>query len=127
VCFPINKKLWTSSFVLLTAGLALVCLSLCYWLVDIKLWRRWTKPILVFGANSIAAYVLSELLASLLYHLASRVADGSTEPWQEIIYENVFTPNLSPANASLFYALTYVAVCWVVMWVLYRKKIFLKI
>src|SRR5262249_26829404 len=60
--FPINKKLWTSSFVVFTAGLALLCLALCYWLVDMERWRGiWTKPFLVFGMNSIAAYVFAEL------------------------------------------------------------------
>ena len=61
--FPINKKLWTSSYVLFTAGCALVCLAICYWLTDIKLRRGWwTRPFLIFGANAITAYVISELL-----------------------------------------------------------------
>jgi predicted acyltransferase len=72
--FPINKKLWTSSFVVFTAGMALVCLALCYWLVDIQRWRGWTKPILVFGANSIVAYIFADFLAVSLNSLFMSVA-----------------------------------------------------
>ena len=122
--FPINKKLWTSSYVIFTAGLALLCLALCYWIVDIKPWRGlWTKLFLVFGMNAIAAYVFAEVMSHWLDH----VHVGGGMSWQEFIYQRMFAPLASPANASLLYALAYVLVCWVVMWVLYRKGIFLKI
>ncbi len=122
--FPINKKLWTSSYVIFTAGLALLCLSLCYWIVDVKQWRgRWTKPLLVFGMNAIAAYVFAEVISHVLDHL--HTAGGTA--WQEFTYQHTFAPLANPANASLLYALSYVLVCWVAMWLLYRKGIFLKI
>jgi len=122
--FPINKKLWTSSYVVFTAGLALLCLALCYWIVDIQKWRgMWTKLFLVFGMNAIAAYVFAELISHLLDHIHA----GGGMSWQEFIYGHVFVPLASPANASLLYALAYVLVCWAAMWVLYRKGIFLKI
>jgi len=121
--FPINKKLWTSSYVIFTAGLALICLSLCYWIVDIRQWRgMWTKLFLVFGMNAIAAYVFAEMMSRAL----DQVHAGGMAS-QEFIYERAFVPLTSPANASLLYALTYVLVCWAAMWVLYRKAIFLKI
>jgi predicted acyltransferase len=122
--FPINKKLWTSSYVVFTAGLALLCLTLCYWMVDVKRWRGlWTKPLLVFGMNAIAAYVFAEVISGLL----DRVHTGEGTSWQESIYESIFVPLGSPAQASLLYALAYVLVCWAAMGVLYRKGIFLKI
>ena len=122
--FPINKKLWTSSFVLLTAGLALICLALCYWILDLKQWRgRWTKFFLVFGMNPIAAYVFSELISHALDSF--RMAAGPD--WQEAVYQHFFAVLGSPANASLLYAIIYVLMCWVAMWLLYRKGIFLKI
>jgi predicted acyltransferase len=118
IWLPINKKLWTSSFVMLTAGLALVILALCYWVLDIKQWRgAWTKPFLVFGMNAIAAYVCAALLAHLL---------GATGAG-EALYGRLIEPFFSPANASLVFALIFVFLCWAAMWVLYRKKIFLKI
>ena len=122
--FPINKKMWTSSYVLLTSGLGLILLALFYWLADIKRYRKgWTKPIEVFGKNAIAAYVLSEALAALLYtiHVSSRTTLGG------FVYTRLFTPLASPLNASLLYAIAYVGFCWLAMAVLYRKKIFLKI
>jgi predicted acyltransferase len=128
IWFPINKKLWTSSFVIFTAGLALVCLALCYWVLDIKRWRgRWTKPFLVFGMNAITAYVLAEAVSHWLDHAPVHLANGGSMTWQVAIYRRVFAGLASPPNASLIYALAFVFMCWAAMWVLYRKGIFLKI
>lgn len=122
--FPINKKLWTSSYVIFTAGMALLCLALCYWMVDFKQWRgRWTKPLLVFGMNAIAAYVFAELISHLLDHIHTGQGIGL----QDSVYEGLFEPLASPANASLLYAAAYVLICWAAMWVLYRKGIFVRI
>jgi predicted acyltransferase len=122
--FPINKKLWTSSYVLFTAGLAMLFLTLCYWIVDVKQWRGlWTKPLLVFGMNAIAAYCFAEVISHLLDHM--HTAGGIA--WQDFIYQRRFAPLASPANASLLYALAYVLVCWMAMSVLYRRGIFVKI
>ncbi len=126
IWFPINKKLWTSSFVLFMAGMALVVLALCYWLVDIKQWRRWATPFLVYGANAIAAYVFAALTAHLLYHVRIHKG-GLAMSLQQWVYERVFVPLGSPADASLYFALSYVVMCWLAMLVLYRKKIFIKI
>lgn len=126
--FPINKKLWTSSFVIFTAGLALLCLALCYWLLDIKQWRgRWTKFFLIFGSNAIAAYILSELLADSLDRFQVQASNGTFLSWHEVIYESVFAPLANPANASLIYSIVYVLLCWAVMWMLYKRRIFLKV
>jgi predicted acyltransferase len=122
--FPINKKLWTSSFVLLTAGLALICLAACYWMADVKQLRgRWTKPILVFGTNAIAAYFFAEVLA----HALSRFRLNGGMSLQEYIYSHFFAPLASPPNASLLYALVYLTLCWTAMFFLYRKGITVKI
>jgi predicted acyltransferase len=125
--FPINKKLWTSSYVVFTAGMALVCFAVLYWIVDLNRWRRGTAPLLVFGANSIAAYILSEGLAVVLYHVHAPGLDGTVVPLQQFFYERFFLPWLSPPDASLFYAMAYVIVCWLVMAIFYRRRIFLKI
>ena len=124
--FPINKKVWTSSFVVFTAGMALVCLALCYWLVDIQGWHGWTKPIQVFGANSIAAYVFAEIAAITLWRIQIP-RDGATIPAWQFIYEHGFATWLAPSDASLLFALSFVIVSWIAMWILYRNRIFLKI
>jgi predicted acyltransferase len=126
--FPINKKLWTSSYVLFAAGFALVCLALCYWSLDVKRWRGpWTLPAAVFGTNAIAAYTFSEMLAKVLDAGHTYAANGQALSWQELIYQRVFAPLASPSNASLIYSLAYVLVCLLVTWALYRKRIFIKI
>jgi predicted acyltransferase len=126
--FPINKKLWTSSYVLFAGGFALVCLAICYWLLDVREKRgRWTVPIIVFGANAIAAYTFSEALANVLdtYHV--QLASGGVLNWQELTYQRVFAPLASPPDASLLYSLAYVLFCWLFAWLLYRKRIFIKV
>ncbi len=128
--FPINKKLWTSSFVLFTTGFALLVLALCYWLLDIKKTRGWwTFPALVFGMNAIAAYVFSEVLSSLLASISIHTARFGEVSLGYLVYYGIFTSPESPpsAFASLLYSLSFVLVCWLPMWLLYRKRIFLKI
>ena len=120
--FPINKALWTSSYVLFTGGLALQFLAFCYWLIDIKGYRRWAKPFEVFGLNAIALYVVAGLMASLL----GEIKLGGT-PLGAWIYNTLFASWASPVNASLAFAISFVLVCLGLMWILYHRKIFLKI
>lgn len=120
--FPINKALWTSSYVLFTGGLALQFLALCYWLIDIKGYRRWAKPFEVFGLNAIALYVGAGLMASLFGEI--KVGGTTLGSW---IYENLFASWASPINASLAFAISFVLVWLALMWILYRRKIFLKV
>ncbi len=125
--FPINKALWTSSYVLFTGGLALQLLALCYWAVDLKGYRHWAKPFVVFGVNALALYVLSGMLADLFTVVPTTKLDeteGNLKTW---IYERVFESWLSPINGSLAFALSYVVFWWLLMWVLYRRKIFIKV
>jgi predicted acyltransferase len=127
VWFPINKKLWTSSYVLFAAGCTLLLLAICFYAVEIRQWTRgWTFPWLVFGSNAITAYVFSELLAGALSNI--HVHDGSkiTE-LQQWIYYHWFFPLINPSFGSLMYAITFVLVCFLPVVLLYRKKIFIKI
>ena len=119
--FPINKALWTSSYVMFTGGLALQFLALCYWLIDIKGYRRWAKPFEIFGLNAIALYVLADLLANLFEFI--KVGDDSLGG---AIY-SFFASWLAPNNASLAFAIVFVLVCFFFMWLLYRRRIFIKI
>ena len=127
VWFPINKKLWTSSYVIFTAGFALVCLALCYWVVDVRKYRaRWMTPFQIFGMNAIAGFVLSEAIGSAGDSTYAALWNGAISP-QPYIYERFFAPLASPPNASLLFALVIVMVCFLAMWLLYRKRIFLKV
>jgi predicted acyltransferase len=127
VWFPINKKLWTSSYVLFAAGCTLLLLALCFYAVEIKKWTRgWTFPWLVFGSNAITAYVFSELLAAGLGTISVHDGGGMTN-LQQYIYQHWFFPIINPSFGSLMYAIAYVLVCFVPVLLLYRKKIFIKI
>jgi predicted acyltransferase len=120
--FPINKALWTSSYVLFTGGLALQFLTFCYWLIDIKEYRRWARPFEIFGLNAIALYVGAGLMAELFGLI--KVGGQPLGGW---IYANLFASWASPVNASLAYAISFVLVWLFFMWLLYRRKIFIKI
>jgi predicted acyltransferase len=116
--FPINKALWTSSFVLYTGGLATVVLALSYWLIDVQGYKKLTYPFVVFGANAITAYVLSGFIP----HYMGMIKIGGAS-----IYQTFFAPYFSPVNASLASAIFTVIILWLVMWILYLRKIFIKI
>src|SRR5271155_1754564 len=127
IWFPINKKLWTSSYVLFTAGFALVCLALCYWATDIKRWRgAWTRPFLIFGRNAITAYVIADLFAVLLYAFNKRV-NGQMMSAQQYIFQRFCAPLGSPSFTSLLFSLAFVLICLLPIWLMDRKNIFLKI
>jgi predicted acyltransferase len=125
--FPINKALWTSSYVLFTGGLALHLLAICYWVIDIKGYRRWAKPFEIFGVNAIALYIGAQIMAELLGLITLTGADGTKIPLGSWIYDNLFASWASPANASLAFAIAYVLVWLGLMWLLYRRKIFIKV
>ena len=120
--FPINKALRTSSYVLFTGGLALQFLAFCYWLIDIKGYSRWAKPFEIFGMNAIALYVGAGLMAELFGLI--KVGEQPLGGW---LYENLFASWMSPMNASLAFAISFVLVWLFFMWLLYRRRIFIKI
>ncbi len=124
--FPINKQLWTSTFVLFTAGAAMLLLALCYLLIDVVGWSKWAVPFFVFGTNAIAAYVGSILLAKMLLWI--KVWSGGERinlvSW---IYGNAFVPWAGDTNGSLAYAIAFVLLWLALMTPLYRKRTFIKI
>jgi predicted acyltransferase len=126
--FPINKSLWTSSYVVYTAGLALCFLGFCYWLVDIKGYKKWAKPFVIFGVNALALFVFSGLMAKLFGLIkVAWDADGKSISLQKWIFDSIFTPLASPINASLMYAVSFILLWLFLMWLLYRKRIYIKV
>ncbi|HEX8922829.1 MAG TPA: DUF5009 domain-containing protein, partial [Pyrinomonadaceae bacterium] len=127
--FPINKSLWTSSYTVFTAGMALQMLAICYWLVDIKGYRSWAKPFVIFGVNALALFVFSGLLSRLMTdkHWQLPRANGSMGNLQASIFDHLFASWATPINASLLYALTYILFWLLLMWLLYRKNIYIKV
>lgn len=125
--FPLNKALWTSSYVIYTSGLALCFLGFCYWLIDIKGFEKWSKPFVIFGVNALALYVGAELLAKCLYTIQVSDSSGGAISLKEWIYQNVFLSIASPVNASLLFAVTFILFWLFIMWLLYRKEIYIKV
>ena len=125
--FPINKNLWTSTFVLFTGGFAMLLLAFSYWLVDLRGSRRWATPWLVFGTNAIAVYVFAWLLSSTSVTFGFHDSDGDFQTWHGWIYDAFFAPHASTKNASLAFAIFFVLTCYLFAWPFYRKRIFLRI
>ncbi len=124
---PINKSLWSSSFAVFSAGVALALFALCYWLIDIRGYRRWALPFAVYGTNPIVAYVLSSLLAKVLLLWTVSAPDGARVSFQQYVFDAVFLRVASPINASLLYAIAYVTLWFGITAFLYRQRIVIKI
>jgi len=124
---PINKPLWTSSYVVYTAGLAMLLLCLLVWLVDIKGYKKWTSFFVVFGMNPLFIFAFSILWIKILRLITITTAQGETMTGYKALYECVFVPMAGHMNGSLFFALVHIVFFWFVGWVLYRNKIFIKV
>jgi predicted acyltransferase len=116
--FPINKALWTSSFVLYAGGWSTIALATSYWLIDVQGRTRFTSFFLPFGMNAITAYVLSDFIP----HYINKIKLGGSS-----LYQILFQPYLSPKNASVADAIVMTLLVWLVMWVLYKRRIFIKV
>lgn len=118
IWLPINKKVWSPSFVLVTTGAAMALLALLTWVLDIKGWTRWSEFFRVFGVNALALYVIADLLGILLGPLGFWDVLGTFWTWA------------IPSNAhlaSLGFSLTVMMICWLCGFTLYKSKIFIKL
>ena len=127
IVFPINKNLWTSSYVIFTAGAASLLLAACYWIIDVREWRGWTKPFVVLGSNAITLFVVSGLLGRTLGMHRVASSDGSDIPFNRYLYVTFFAPFAAPKNASLMYALANLVVLFGLLAWMYRRRIFLRV
>lgn len=122
--FPLNKRLWTSSFALFTSGIAMVLLALLFWCIDVKHKHGpLTKPWVVFGTNALTAYVLSEVLAMVSAIIPIR----SGENLQQLLFHLLPTWLGPPSFVSMLYSMLFVGVCYLPVWWLYRCRIFVKL
>jgi predicted acyltransferase len=125
--FPINKNLWTSSYAIFTAGAASMLLAACYWIIDVKGWKRWTTPLVVLGVNAITLFVASGLLVKTLSVIRVAGPDGRDIALSSWMYLHWFVPLADPKNASLLYALANLAVLFALLGWMYRRRIILKV
>ena len=125
--FPINKSLWTGSYVLFTAGMACVALATIMWLVEIQGQRWWVKPFEIYGLNPMVAFVGSGIMARLIYSIIKVELDGKRVPLQAAIYQTAFASWLAPRNASLAFALAFVTLWFGILYLLYRRRIVFRV
>ncbi|MGB4775424.1 MAG: DUF5009 domain-containing protein [Daejeonella sp.] len=125
--FPINKSLWTSSYVFYTGGLATIGLAFLYWIIDVQKYHKGTKPFVVYGVNAITVFVLSGLVAKTLNLIKVKMPDGKEVGSKVWMYETFYAPYFSPVNASLAGAITFILIWLVILWWMYNKKIIIKV
>lgn len=126
--FPINKALWTSSYVLLTSGLAVCFLASFYWLIDVKGYQKWTKPFVVYGVNAITVFFLSGLIPRILRMIKITDVNGEQVNSQTWMYKNwIVSVFPNPYHASLAGALTVIAIWLGILWAMYDKKMIVKV
>lgn len=121
--FPINKKIWTSSYVLYTVGIDLLLLSLLIYIIDFKQQRNWTGFFTVFGKNPLFLYLLSEVLVIFMYFIQAG-RDTSVHAW---INRNIFQPVAPGKVGSLLFAVVFMLLCWSVGKILDRKRIYVRV
>ncbi len=125
--FPINKSLWTSSYVLFTSGLASIALAMCFWLFDARGRQAFLRPLVVLGTNALVLFVVSGLLVKTLLFFKVMGPDGVLISVNRWLYITGFEPLASPKNASLLFALANLAVLYVLLEILYRRRWFLRV
>ncbi len=121
--FPVNKNLWSSSFVLVTGGMALLLLGTLYWFIDVLNYKSWTPFFVAFGSNAITAYVLHGVLADILGMIK---VSGDTN-LRQYTYQGLVNLGMGPEFASFFWAICYMLLCFIPIWIMYKKHIIVKI
>lgn len=124
--FPINKPLWTSSYVLYSAGIAMMVLSLIYWIADVARLKKWGVFFLVFGTNALFSYFLSGIWAKTMQYIKIGEGDHGISLY-EWFYENICVPVAGNLNGSLMFAIIQMLLIWVIALILYRKKVMIRL
>lgn len=125
--FPINKPLWTSSYVLYTAGIACILLSIFLWMIEFKGWKQWASPLVVLGLNPLFIYALSIIWVKIMLYILKWDQHGTMTNGYSWLYRQIFVPMAGDLNGSLLFAISHVAVFWFIAWLLWKRKIFIKV
>ena len=124
---PLNRRLWTPSFVFLTAGISTITFCAFFWLIEVTHYRKWTTPFVVFGLNPILIFSFSELGRILANKKGVTLEDGRWHSLWDCVYRMLFLKIADPVNASLLFSLTYVFIFLIFGYVMYRKGWIVKI
>jgi predicted acyltransferase len=128
IVFPINKALWTSSYVIYTAGLATLILSILYYITDVRKYESWTKPFIIFGVNPMVIFFFSGIIPRVLGMIKVQSPEEELISVQAYIYDYMIVPLFeNPTNASLAGALIYLVIWFVILTLFYRKNLIFKV
>lgn len=126
--FPINKALWTSSYVIYTGGLATVIIGVLYYLIEIKGSKSWTKPFHYFGVNPMVVFFFSGIIPRVLGMIKIPVGEGETQNLQSFLYNNLYADHINnQQTASLLGAFTYLLIWFLILAFFYRKNLIFKV
>lgn len=126
--FPINKNIWTSSYVVFTAGIGAVSLATCMWIIDVMQLRRWTFPFVVYGMNPMLAFLGSGLMARIISSIWTwETADGTRTSAQGFVFKTLYASWLPPREASFAYAVSFVVFWFLVLWAAWKRGYVLKV
>lgn len=120
--FGLNENLWSPSFVMFTSGMAALTVATCIYLIDMEKYQKWAQFGIIYGMNAIAVYVLADLLAIIFYGIAF-----GGESLNMHFYHAITSMGVAPKVASMIYALLYVGFNFIPAWILYKRKIFIKL
>ena len=124
--FPLNKSLWTSSFVIVTAGWSLLLLAICYETIEVRGWKKWGFPFKVMGLNALIIFVASGFVGRILNLI--KIGNSPEAPTAKTwLYETVFQSILGPMNGSLGFAIVTLLFWWVIAYFMYRQQWFVKV
>jgi predicted acyltransferase len=124
---PINKNMWTSSYSIFMAGLALVCLASCFWLIDVQGIRGWSKPFEIYGQNAIVVFVLAGIIGRLTSLIKWRTAEGAVVSLKAWYYQSFFLPIGDPMLASFLHSIAFALGLYGIAYAMHRMKWILKI
>lgn len=127
VALPINKLMWTGSFVALTTGISLQVLALLYCLVEVRSFEKWARPLQIAGVNALVFYVFAQSFRRLLVYGRVRGEDGVAVQLRNLIYDSLFAPWVSGKLGAMIYTLGFMSICFAVIYALYRRRVFIKL
>ena len=130
IIFPINKSLWTSSYVLYTSGLGIICLTILYYFIDITNYKKWTTPFLIFGVNPMIVFFLSGIIPRVLTMIQFQNPKATSEQinLSDYFYSFGIVPFFNnPMNASFAFALVYALFWAILLWIFYKKDLIFKV
>jgi len=125
--FPINKALWTSSYVLFSAGIAMIVLSVIYMIADVLKFKMWGTFFVIFGTNALFTFALAGIWTKLMLYVIKIPSGGEKMSFYNWFYEKVCVPVAGNLNGSLMFAVFQMLLLWIVALLLYRRKIMIRL